>query len=128
MIYQDINSLLVPELGTVGTNLFWSHMPATPNSAIAIYEYPGEAPVYTKKTMEWELPRIQVVTRALTYVEAMTKAEEVYTILSNIRRTDIDGTFYDYIRARQRPFADPNGRDDGGRFRAFCNYAIKKTP
>lgn len=125
MLYQDLTPLIT---GLAGAPLFWSHMPATPDALTTVYEYPGDSPVYSKTAMEWERPRIQVVTRALTYAEAMQKAEDIYGGLSTLRRDTLNGTFYDSIRANQRPFADPNGRDDKGRFRVFCNYAIKKAP
>lgn len=129
MIYQDITTLLVADgIGSPGTTLFWGHMPDMPDSCVAVYEYMGEQPVYTKVGMEWERPRIQVVTRAKTHVEAVQKAQDVYAILGFVKGSTINGTLYDSIRARQRPFADPNGKDDRGRFRVFCNYAIKKAP
>jgi hypothetical protein len=128
VIYQDISSLMASEsIGTLGVNLFWGHMPNTPDTCVVVYEYMGEPPVYSKDAVEWERPRLQVVCRAKTYVEAMQKAEAVFELLSNVKRLTINGTLYDSIRARQRPFADPQGKDDQGRFRVFCNYAIRKA-
>jgi hypothetical protein len=130
VIYQDISSLLESGgVGTLGSNLFWGMLPDAPDLATAVFEYAGEPPTYVKsRKVEWEHPRLQVITRGKTYIEAMQKAEDVYAALHGVRGQTINGKLYDSIRARQRPFADPSGKDDRGRFRVFCNYAVKKQP
>lgn len=126
MIYQEIVSRLTSEgVGTFGTNLFWGRLPDSPDTAVAVFEYMGEEAVHSKGGDEWERPRFQVISRAKSYIDAMTKAEAVYAALNDYSGT-LNGVFYDRIQARQRPFADPSGVDDADRFRVFCNYSARR--
>jgi hypothetical protein len=80
--------------GTLGTNLFLARMPDQPNVCIAVYEYPGEAPVETMATgAQVDRPRFQVKVRAGRddYPIARDLADQIRTLLMGVAGQTLSG-------------------------------------
>ena len=83
------NKLATDGLGTLGTNLFLSLMPDTPDLCTAVYEYSGLSPLDTfgaSVNIALDRPSIQVMTRAARndYVAARDRAVDVRNSLAKI--------------------------------------------
>ena len=125
MIRTEILPLLVT-VGQGGVTLFWGQLPNTPDNAVAVMEYLGAPPVHSKGGIEYGYHPLQVTVRDKTYDTAMSKAYQVFEILGDRGAGQLGSGQYDWIRARQMPFADPSGKDAGDRFRVLCNYVAKR--
>ncbi len=118
--------------GTVGTDLFLGSMPETPDTAVALIEVGGEAPIDTfgtaAGTINVEKPQIQVLCRATQddYSAARVKAESVYKNLHGLAGSTLNGTKYLSIDAVQAPFN--LGRDANGRWISGFNIILWKLP
>lgn len=93
---------------TIGTNLFLSKMPDTPDVCVCIYEYQGSAPVMTfgSTPIEIDRPSVQISVRAARddYATARDLAQALRTLVSGIvnvtssnvvlKRIEPTGSFY----------------------------------
>jgi hypothetical protein len=93
---------------TIGTNLFLSKMPDTPDTCVCIYEYQGSAPVMTfgATAIQMDRPSVQISVRAARddYATARDLAQALRTLVSGIvdvtasgvvmKRIEPTGTFY----------------------------------
>ena len=93
---------------TIGTNLFLSKMPDTPDTCVCIYEYQGSAPVMTfgATAIQMDRPSVQISVRAARddYATARDLAQALRTLVSGIvdvtssgvvmKRVEPTGTFY----------------------------------
>lgn len=125
MIRAEILPLLVPA-GRAGVDLFWGQIPNTPDNAVVVFEYLGSPPDRTKGGMEYGYHPLQVTVRNISYDAAIAKAWQIFGILGDRGPETLGSGVYDWIRARQMPFADPSGKDAGDRFRVLCNYVAKR--
>lgn len=128
MLLDEIGNYLQTQgVGTLGSTLFLSVMPDTPDDVVSVYDYGGLPPVMTlgAGAAKWEEPRIQVVARATTYSAARTKIGAVFTALHSLLNTSLSGTLYLSIEAVQSPFT--LDRDTNGRVRCACNFHIRKA-
>lgn len=118
--------------GTVGTDIFKSQLPDSPDAAIGIFEYPGRpSDKAFGTTVLIENPRFQILVRsaregvvANAYLTARTKAEAIYTLLDGAGNLTLSGIVYLYIEALQPPFHlefDANRRAV-----IACNYEANK--
>ncbi len=125
-LYTDIAQRLTAQgLGTFGTEFFWGTMPTEPSDMFTVYESPGPAGLYTKSGAAATEGRLQVLSRAESYADAMAKALQVYAALDGMRTT-INTTRYS-CRALQRPF-DLGAQDDSGHTLISCNFALWIRP
>lgn len=90
------NKLQTDSLGTLGTNIFLSLMPDTPDLCTAVYEYAGLAPLDTfgaSVTVALDRPSIQVMTRAgrNDYVAARDRAVNVRNALAKVSNVSLSG-------------------------------------
>lgn len=94
--------------GTVGTDIFKSMMPVTPDAAVALYETGGLAPEkrFGTKGIEWERPGVQVVVRGAPgdYQTARTTSQTIFEDVSEIETEDLSGTRYYLSDPLQQPF------------------------
>lgn len=127
MLRDDITTLI--ETATSEVVVFSFHRDA-PVECTALFEYGGEPPLHVKGSQPpaTERPRLQVAVRSEREVDGRSRAEEVWRVLTGVRQTELSGTLYHYVRALNSPFRDPGGRDEEGRIRYLCNYAIEKQP
>lgn len=118
MLLDDIATLLqTAGVGTIGTSLFKSQMPATPDTAVALLEYGGlsaehhmaAGPGLQRVTIEQ--PSLQVLCRSTDYPTARTKADVAYKALDGYSGV-IGGVRYGYISARQSPYLIQRDQND----------------
>jgi len=93
---------------TLGTNLFLSKMPDSPDVCVCIYEYQGTAPMMTfgSTAIQMDRPSVQISVRASRddYATARDLAQALRTLVSGIVdvtssgvrivRAEPTGTFY----------------------------------
>jgi hypothetical protein len=124
MIRSEILPLIPSSVGVPMKTLFWGQLPDDVANCIAFFEYLGEPPARAKDGMHYTYHALQVTVRDVNYDTAMNKAVAIFNILGDAGANVLGQ--YDYIRARQYPFADPSGKDENGRFRVLCNYTAKR--
>lgn len=113
---------------TLGTNLFLSLLPETPNDCTAIYEVAGIPPAIVMSTdlPGIDQPRLQVVTRSTSYSTARTKADTIWKALLGVRDETLSGVYYLAINALDSP--SPTARDHVQRERIMANFQVWKAP
>lgn len=127
-VLTDIGQYLqTNSIGALGTDLFLSQMPDSPDDAIALYEYAGNTP---SRMGDNRRPGLQVKVRG-DYETARAKIDEIYTLLSKIGNeyeddapegVTINGTTYLHFETVQEPF--PLGVDDNGRHELAQNFIV----
>lgn len=89
--YIDTNSADL----SLGTNLFLSKMPETPDFCVAVFEYEGLPPIETFGSSGFVIdrPSVQVMVRAgrEDYVTARDKAATLRALISQISNTTVSG-------------------------------------
>lgn len=90
------NKLATDGLGTLGTNIFLSIMPDTPDLCTAVYEYAGQSPLDTfgaSVNIALDRPNVQVMTRASRneYVAARDRAVNVRNALAKVSNVNLSG-------------------------------------
>ena len=113
---------------TAGTNLFAGTLPDSPDKACAIYETGGIQPVHAMGAGPGnalvERPRVQIVTRAVSYQSARQLAHNVFQAMDGLTNTTINNTSYLLVSAVNSPTA--MGLDGSGRPRLVMNFDIMK--
>lgn len=117
--------------GTVGTDIFKSFMPATPDACVAVYETGGSSPDlgFGSTTVRFENPSVQILARgaAEDYTGPRTKAQSVWDSLVAVQAPQqLSGTSYNLIIPLQSPF--PIGPDENKRQLISANFLIEKSP
>ena len=94
-------------IGTLGTDLFYGYIPATPIDAVAVIPYAGSPalPRFGQQGIYLEYPRAQVRVRrqrgqaatALTVAEAAFRASQRDNVT-------LSGTLYHWLRPLQSPY------------------------
>jgi hypothetical protein len=94
--------------GTVGTNIFKSTMPTTPDAVVALYETGGLAPEkrFGTKGIDWERPAVQVVVRGAPgdYETARTTIQTIFEDVSKIEAENLSSTRFYLSDPLQEPF------------------------
>lgn len=106
-------------------NLFVSDMPDTPDFAVALYQYGGEAPEQSMGTpLLIEKPRLQVVVRSPNYKDAADYSYQIFGFLGVQKEVIINGTRY----LKVTPVSSPEeiGPDQANRQRIVSNYSVWK--
>lgn len=127
MILDDIWDIL--SSGGVSTGiLFKSRLPDNVDTALALYETGGEAPIrsfqVTVGSVMAEQPRVQVLSRALSYQTARNNIHSVWKLLENVQNRTINSVRYLRIAAVQSPFMLE--RDANDRAVLACNFDVVK--
>ena len=125
----DVATYLDAQLATltIGVNLFVGRMPDTPDTCVTLFEYGGSAPTDTLGTglPVLENPRVQVVTRGVTYAATETTARAVWAALQAIQNSTLSGVLYQRMSAIQGPF--PLERDTQDRILFVQNYMVMRV-
>lgn len=113
-LLDEVGAYLVAQnVGTEGTDLFLGFLPSSPDACVVVYEYAGQAPVNTGANYQaYELPRVQIVARALTYQAARAKVQTVWSLF-NAGLGTMGGHAYYAVTPLQSPFLfqrDPSER------------------
>lgn len=130
---DEVAAFLASEgLGTVGTDLFSTEMPATPNACGCVYESGGSAPDMPlgSSTPRFENPTVQVVFRGAPddYTGPRVKAQSAFDAMIGISADQVlSGTKYLQVLALQQPFP-LGGKDGNKRWKIVCNFLIQKEP
>ena len=130
MILDDVMTYLTSaSVGlTAGTNLFAGTLPDSPDKVCAIYETGGTQPVHAMGAGPGnalvERPRLQVVTRAVSYQSARQLAHNVFQAMDGLTNVTINSTSYLLVQAVSSPAA--MGLDGSGRPRLVMNFDIMK--
>ena len=114
---------------TLGTNLFLTEMPATPDVATALREYGGAAPeMGFGGVLVLEHIRLQVVCRGAVddYTGPRARAEAMCRVLAAKKDGALSGTAYHGLVPLQSPF--PVRRDALGRWEMGFNVQAEKEP
>jgi hypothetical protein len=121
----DIGAMLAANgVGTIGTNIFISLMPNTPDAVIALYDsggFPGES------GYKYEYPTIQVRIRGAKgqYISAYAKAEAVRNFLHD--RANITWGVNRYIGIWSMSDILFLGQDELNRPELSINFRIHRT-
>ena len=125
MILEALGDYLVTNsLGTLGTNIFLSKMPASPDYCICLYEYEGMGPEESFGNTAYDIdkPRIQIVVRGARddYPTARDGAKVIRDLLANITNVTISST--KVLRVASLGSTIPLGLDDKDRPRIAANF------
>lgn len=125
------NKLATDGLGTLGTNIFLSLMPDTPDVCLTVYEYSGLAPLDTfgaSVTVALDRPSIQVMTRATRndYVTARDKAVDVRNALAKVSNVTLSGI--NVLRIAPTSAINPIALDDKDRPLVVINFSVVVVP
>lgn len=95
-------------VGVVGTTIFKGQMPATPDTCVAIIEYPGREPEhhFASNGIAVEYPRVQIRCRGAQqdYATPAALAQTAYRAMAAVANTLLNGTRYLSIDPLQAPF------------------------
>ena len=125
MMLEDMALLLQQaNIGVIGTNIFLSNMPASPDACVALYEYAGNARERSFGGDVLESPGLQVRVRNTTYSAARTKIESVIAALDGVNNTTVNNKRYLSVLVQQSP--TPMGSDQNGRKEFTVNFIVQK--
>lgn len=91
---------------TLGTDLFLSLLPESPDNGVVLIENTGVAPIFTQGSTnlpKLERPEIQVLVRHTSYSTGRANAETVYRLLTQVTNATINGNLYQRIEAIASP-------------------------
>lgn len=119
--------LLRPETavdGQVG-NLYEDELPDSPDAAVALYEYNGQAPRQMLGNKNpTENPRLQVMVRHPHVETAKSWSKQIMKFLITVNDQELSGTRYVKISAASNP--SKLGVDSDNRSRYSANYEVEK--
>lgn len=122
------NYLVAQGQGTLGTNLFLSRMPETPDACVCIYEGEGGMPEFTMGSTILDNPAIQIIVRGTRedYVTARDKAQTIRLLLASVANQTLSGVTV--LRIAPIGSVLPMGLDKNDRPMISTNYrAIVST-
>lgn len=117
---QDMCEYLEDEgVGTIGTDLFVSELPAGKTDGMVVTQYPGAPPelVCGTQGIRLDMPRFQFRCRYASEATAITKAEAAATALAKVENQSIEGTRYRSVIVLQTPgllYRDENNAPNWG--------------
>lgn len=113
-------------VGTLGSTLFLSTMPETPDACVAVYEYEGTEPDFTMGAGLYAIqrPRIQVKARGLRedYPNTRDKANAARDALSAIVNQTLSGV--QFVRISPSGSTMPLGLDENDRPMVVVNFQV----
>jgi hypothetical protein len=118
--------LAAANVGSLGSTLFLSRMPDTPDACVTVYESGTGYPLYTLGVggPPVVVTNVQVVARAVRedYPAARTKITAVVAALEAVADGTYDGVRVLRVEQSGRPI--PMGYDDNDRPRVAMNFAV----
>lgn len=121
MIIRDIADYLTTQTDLeLGTSLYLSHQPESPDEVVAIYDTGGVEPDHYLPTAE---PTIQILVRAGDYQTAHDRAHELAGILHRLTNQTIGDYYVYYIFLLGEP--THLGRDKRNRDEYTLNLHLK---
>lgn len=122
ILIEDIATYLATQLHlTVGTNVFVSHLPPAPDTALAVLDAGGETAPFTGV----EHRRIQVIVRDTSYSAGAQAAGAVLSALNN-KTGFISGRSISFSVAAALPIY--LGMEEGGLHSYSLNFLITVKP
>jgi hypothetical protein len=121
------SALQTAGVGTLGSTIFLSRAPASPDALVTIYETGAGYPLYTQGSTSGAaliVANIQVVARAARedYQAARTKITDATTALEALNDSTISGIRI--LRVEQVGTPTPLGLDDNDRPRVAMTYTV----
>jgi len=86
--------------GTVGTDIFYSSLPDSPDVCVCVIQTGGQRPAPWE---DLEYPGIQIVVRDSDSDVARTKAEAIFADLAGLTHTTINTRIYHYFESTGSP-------------------------
>lgn len=125
------SALQTAGVGTLGSSIFLSRMPASPDAAITVYETGAGYPVYVQGSTVGAalvVANIQIVARAARedYQAARTRISAATAALEALNDSSISGIRI--LRAEQIGTPSPLGLDDNDRPRVSMTYTVTYDP
>jgi hypothetical protein len=112
--------------GTLGTNIFLTRTPDSPDATVTLYESAGTGPshVFGASVYAIDHQRIRMVCRAARndYPAARSKAEAVRAVLGAIRDTTLSGVSVMSVLATSEIY--PLARDGDDRALVGCDFTV----
>jgi hypothetical protein len=99
--YVDTNTSL-----TLGSTLYLSMLPETPDDVVAVIEDSGMSPLFTHGAANLpkiERPGVQIIVRNRSYATGRSLSNDIWRLLSQVANQSIGGTLYHRIE----PVASP---------------------
>jgi len=114
-------------VGTLGSTIFLSRSPASPDAAVTIYETGAGYPLYTQGSTSGAaliVSNVQVVARAARedYQSARSKITDATAALEALSNSTISGIVV--LRVEQVGTPSPLGLDDNDRPRVAMTYTV----
>lgn len=124
--YLDTQTVSTADL-VLGTNLFLSNLPDSPDTCVTVYHTTGSSAgeTFGSSVPLMEYAVIQVVARAESFSTAESLARDLYTLLAGLIQTEVNSVLYHRVAPRQAPF--PLERDDQNRMVFVCNYDVTRA-
>lgn len=122
--YIDTNNATL----TLGTNLFLSLLPETPDNCVSLYEDSGAAGMYTHGSTGLpvlERPGLQFIVRNTVYASGRSLSEDIYRLLAAVVNQSIGSNTYLRIEAIHSPSLME--RDSSSRCLFTCSFDIIKV-
>ena len=130
MILDDLGAYLQTNLvGTVGTDIFLGFYPLQgPDAMVAVFEAGGGPTdkamgTAANRPVNVENVRFSILSRALDYEAARTKAHTIFKLLDGLSNFTWGGTQYFILEANTPVNV---GQDSNMRHQIITNYAAKK--
>lgn len=121
MLIDEIADLLAVEgLGTVGTDLFVGHLPAAPDTALAVFAT-GGLPAGSYPLDE---PTIQVRSRSDALQTAYNRAMAAYSTLHGLHHVTLPGNIWLLNCLGMQSAPTGIGRDEAGREEFVINFRL----
>lgn len=122
MIEIDIITYLQSQsLGTIGTDLFETTLPDSPDFATAVRVYDADP---TDLAWNGEYPKFQVIVRSRSHADGSKRIQEIYEKLHGVAEQLLNGKRYLLIQAIQPPFF--LSFDKSGRRQYVANFKVIK--
>ncbi|CAB5220430.1 hypothetical protein UFOVP238_52 [uncultured Caudovirales phage] len=121
---QDLATYIDTQISslTLATNLFIGFMPTNPDTAVSIYETTGKDEMGMGGPVAFRTADVQVITRAITYVDTETLALTIHSALNALRVTVGSKNYVSFT-----PIARPAlfERDSNDRYLFTGNYEVR---
>ncbi len=126
---KDIANILDGEsaLGlTLGTDLFHSWMPDSPDALVVVYDNPGGPPMltYKKSTSNYYYSSVSVQARDVNVDDAYASIFAIFDFLHASSSIVEAGTYYALIKALNDP--QELHRDQNDRIVMFVNFEVQR--
>lgn len=112
---------------TLGTDLYLSLLPDTPDNVVGLFENTGVVPISAMGSANLpkiERPELQFIVRNTSYATGRTLANELWELLTSVSNATIESTLYHRIEATSSPFVFE--RDNSRRVLFSCNFNVMK--